>query len=227
VPDFARETAAGGNVAGVDEVGRGAWAGPVFAAAAILSPEAAATPELAGLDDSKAISKTIREQFFNALTRASDRGEAWLALGRADVAEIDALNILGATMLAMQRAVAALPVPPDSILVDGNRLPDLPAPAPKPSSAATGWCSPSPPPRSTPKSVATAIWASSRKPLPAMVGSAMPAMAHANIKQRWRRSAQRPITAKASHRSKNFSNRPLHIVKALIPNTISAIDSIF
>jgi ribonuclease HII len=129
VPDFARETAAGGNVAGVDEVGRGAWAGPVFAAAAILSPEAAATPELAGLDDSKAISKTIREQFFNALTRASDRGEAWLALGRADVAEIDALNILGATMLAMQRAVAALPVPPDSILVDGNRLPDLPAPS--------------------------------------------------------------------------------------------------
>ncbi|NNE85082.1 MAG: ribonuclease HII [Alphaproteobacteria bacterium] len=129
MPDFARETAAGGNVAGVDEVGRGAWAGPVFAAAAILSPEAAATPELAGLDDSKAISKTIREQFFDALTRASDRGEAWLALGRADVAEIDALNILGATMLAMQRAVAALAIPPDSILVDGNRLPELPAPA--------------------------------------------------------------------------------------------------
>jgi ribonuclease HII len=129
VPDFARETAAGGNVAGVDEVGRGAWAGPVFAAAAILSPQAAATPELAGLDDSKAIGKAIRAQFFDALTRASDRGEAWLALGRAEVDEIDALNILGATMLAMQRAVAALAAPPDSILVDGNRLPDLPAPA--------------------------------------------------------------------------------------------------
>jgi ribonuclease HII len=129
VPDFARETAAGGRVAGVDEVGRGAWAGPVFAAAAVLSPRAAAEPELAGLDDSKAMSKRTREHYFEALAHARDSGEVWLALGRAEVGEIDTLNILGATMLAMQRAVAALPVAPTSILVDGNRIPDFAIPA--------------------------------------------------------------------------------------------------
>lgn len=128
MPDYSREAAAGGRVAGVDEVGRGCWAGPVFAAAAILSPHAAATPDLAGLDDSKAIGKRARERCFDALARAVDAGEAWLALGRAEVEEIDTLNILGATMLAMQRAVAALPVAPNSILVDGNRVPDLPSP---------------------------------------------------------------------------------------------------
>ena len=129
MPDYAREAAAGGRVAGVDEVGRGAWAGPVFAAAAILSPGAAAPPELAGLDDSKAMSKSARAHCFDALTRARDDGEVWLALGRAEVDEIDALNILGATMLAMQRAVAALPVAPTAILVDGNRVPDFAIPA--------------------------------------------------------------------------------------------------
>lgn len=129
MPDYAREAAAGGKVAGVDEVGRGSWAGPVFAGAAILSPRAAATPELAGLDDSKAIGKRAREKYFEALARVCDAGDAWLALGHADVEEIDALNILGATMLAMQRAVAALPVAANSVLVDGNRVPDLPLPA--------------------------------------------------------------------------------------------------
>ena len=129
VPDYTREAAAGGNVAGVDEVGRGAWAGPVFAAAAILSPRAAATPQLAGLDDSKAIGKRAREQCFDALAVACDAGDAWLSLGYAEVDEIDALNILGATMLAMQRAVAALPLAPNAVLVDGNRVPELGAPA--------------------------------------------------------------------------------------------------
>ncbi len=129
VPDYAREAAAGGRVAGVDEVGRGAWAGPVFAAAAILSPRAAAAPELSRLDDSKAMSKRARERRFEALAHACQAGEAWLALGRAEVEEIDALNILGATMLAMQRAVAALPVEPSSILIDGNRAPDFAVPA--------------------------------------------------------------------------------------------------
>ncbi len=129
MPDYTREAAAGGRVAGVDEVGRGAWAGPVFAAAVILSPRAAETASLAGLDDSKVIRKRNRERYFEALARACDAGDAWIALGHAAVDEIDALNILGATMLAMQRAVAALPVTPNSILVDGNRVPDLPSPA--------------------------------------------------------------------------------------------------
>jgi ribonuclease HII len=129
MPDYSREIAAGGRVAGVDEVGRGCWAGPVFAAAAILSPRAAAASDLASLNDSKAISKRAREQCYDVLLHASNAGEAWLGLGRAEVEEIDALNILGATMLAMQRAVAALPVAPTSILVDGNRVPNLPSPA--------------------------------------------------------------------------------------------------
>lgn len=128
MPDYTREEAAGGAVAGVDEVGRGAWAGPVFAAAAILSPAAVAALESAGIDDSKALGKRQRERCCAALQRAAAAGQAWLALGRAEVGEIDALNILGATMLAMQRAVAALAIAPDTILVDGNRLPDLPAP---------------------------------------------------------------------------------------------------
>jgi ribonuclease HII len=129
MPDYSREAASDGPVAGVDEVGRGCWAGPVFAAAAILSPRAAAAPDLAALDDSKAIGRRARERCFAALERAATAGEAWLALGRAEVEEIDALNILGATMLAMQRAVAALPVEPSAVLVDGNRVPDLPQPA--------------------------------------------------------------------------------------------------
>ena len=129
MPDYTREAAAGGRVAGVDEVGRGAWAGPVFTAAAVLSPDATATPALAGLDDSKTISKRNRERYYEALVQACDKGQAWIALGQADVDEIDALNILGATMLAMQRAVAALPVAPTFILVDGNRVPELPVPA--------------------------------------------------------------------------------------------------
>ena len=129
MPDYAREAAAGGRVAGVDEVGRGAWAGPVFAAAAILSPRAAAAPQLAGLDDSKAMSKRARQHCFEVLEQTRDAGDAWLALGRAEVEEIDTLNILGATMLAMQRAVTALPLTPTSVLVDGNRVPVLPWPA--------------------------------------------------------------------------------------------------
>lgn len=129
MPDYSRETAAGGQVAGVDEVGRGAWAGPVFTAAAILSPRAVATPELSGLNDSKAISKRARERYFDALVTACDAGDVWLSLGQADIEEIDRLNILGATMLAMQRAISGLAVAPDFVLVDGNRIPDLSCPA--------------------------------------------------------------------------------------------------
>ena len=129
-PDFTRETAHGGRVAGIDEAGRGPWAGPVVAAAAILTPAALARPALAGLDDSKKLTAARREVLFDALEQAAAGGIAWLGVGRASVAEIDRLNILAATMLAMRRAVAALPVAPDHALVDGNRLPTgLPCPA--------------------------------------------------------------------------------------------------
>ena len=104
-------------IAGVDEAGRGPLAGPVVAAAVILDP---ARP-IAGLADSQ----TLRAARRDALAVEIRAGALAWAVALADVAEIDALNILGATMLAMQRAVAALAVPPEEAWVDGNRRPAL------------------------------------------------------------------------------------------------------
>ena len=120
MPDFALEAAAGGLVAGVDEAGRGPWAGPVVAGAAILNPAIMPAELLGRLDDSKKLAANVREQLFDGLQE-----HAITAVGIASVAEIDSLNILVATMLAMCRAVEALPVSPDMALVDGNRAPAL------------------------------------------------------------------------------------------------------
>ncbi len=108
---------ANGCVAGVDEAGRGPLAGPVIAAAVILDP---ARP-IEGLADSKALSEAARERLA-PLIRA--RALAW-AIGGAERAEIDALNILQATLLAMRRALLALPVRPTHVQIDGNRAPAL------------------------------------------------------------------------------------------------------
>ena len=105
-------------VAGVDEVGRGPLCGPVIAAAVILDP---ARP-IAGLNDSKKLTARQREVLFDIIC---NQALAW-SLGRAEVAEIDQLNILHATMLAMQRAVAGLSVQPELAYIDGNRCPTLP-----------------------------------------------------------------------------------------------------
>lgn len=110
-----------GLVAGVDEVGRGPLAGPVVTAAVILDP---ARP-IAGLADSKVLTERRREALFDEIR---DKALCW-ALGRAEVEEIDTLNILQATMLAMRRAVLALDPAPRHVLVDGNRCPDLPCSA--------------------------------------------------------------------------------------------------
>lgn len=107
-------------IAGIDEAGRGPLAGPVVAAAVILDP----TRPIAGLADSKTLSATRREQLAVEI-RAN--ALAW-ALGRAEAAEIDQINILQATLLAMERAVSNLGITPDSVLVDGNRCPALPCP---------------------------------------------------------------------------------------------------
>lgn len=107
-------------IAGVDEVGRGPLAGPVIAAAVILDP---ARP-IAGLADSKKLSATRREQL---AVEICAKALAW-ALGRAEVAEIDQINILRASLLAMQRAVAALGIAPERVLVDGKHCPTLPCP---------------------------------------------------------------------------------------------------
>lgn len=104
-------------VAGIDEAGRGPLAGPVVAAAVILHPGR----PIAGVADSKALSPKDRERL-NRLIRSDALG---FGLGWADPAEIDVLNILQATFLAMRRAVLALAVIPDLLLVDGNRLPQL------------------------------------------------------------------------------------------------------
>lgn len=101
----------------MDEAGRGPLAGDVYAAAVILSPEH--LPE--GLNDSKKLSEKKRELLFPQI---QEQAIAY-CIATASVAEIEAYNILGATMLAMQRAVAGLSVQPNHVLIDGNRMPEL------------------------------------------------------------------------------------------------------
>lgn len=110
----------GGHVAGIDEAGRGPWAGPVVAAAVILEPDTA--PD--GLNDSKKLKEPQREALFDQIC-----GCAFVGVGIAEVARIDRDNILQATLWAMAQALAALPEAPACALVDGNRCPDLPCPA--------------------------------------------------------------------------------------------------
>jgi ribonuclease HII len=113
-PDLMHEMRLGWATAGLDEVGRGPWAGPVVAAAVILDP--ARIPE--GIDDSKRLSPRRRAALFEAILIAAEVG-----IGRARVEEIDAMNVSQATFLAMRRAVAGLARPPRRALVDGTRVP--------------------------------------------------------------------------------------------------------
>ena len=111
----------GGPIAGVDEAGRGPWAGPVVAAAVVLDP--AAVPP--GLDDSKKLSAARRAALFDAVLEQA----VAVGVGQASVEEIDRINILAASHLAMRRAVADLAVRPAGCLIDGNRDPELDLPA--------------------------------------------------------------------------------------------------
>lgn len=128
MPDFNLELEAiaegYATVCGVDEAGRGPWAGPVVAGAAILDMGTAPDALLSGLDDSKKLTPNRREALFGLLADHAITG-----VGIAGVDEIDTVNILQATMLAMGRAVAGLGVAPDMALVDGNREPALNCPA--------------------------------------------------------------------------------------------------
>ena len=108
-------------IAGVDEVGRGPLIGAVVAAAVILDPD----HPIEGLADSKKLSEKKRESLAGIIKK---RALAW-CVARAEVEEIDQLNILHASLLAMRRAVLGLSVSPTSVKVDGNRCPDLPYPA--------------------------------------------------------------------------------------------------
>ncbi len=125
IPSFAPEQGLAPDPAlplcGVDEAGRGPWAGPVVAAAVILDP--ARLPR--GIDDSKALSEPRREALFAELRQVAEIG-----IGAASVADIARHNILGASLLAMRRAVLALPRRPGFALIDGNHCPPgLPCPA--------------------------------------------------------------------------------------------------
>ena len=108
-------------IAGVDEAGRGPWAGPVHAAAVILDP---AKP-IAGLNDSKKLSAKKRAALFDIIQRDA---LAW-AIATASVEEIDRINILQASLLAMKRAVESLAIPPHKIIVDGLHCPKVAMPA--------------------------------------------------------------------------------------------------
>lgn len=110
-----------GLLAGVDEVGRGPLAGPVVAAAVILDTD----NPIEGLADSKKLTEKRRELLFPLI---KERALAW-CIARASEAEIDQLNILQASLLAMRRAVMGLSQKPDGVLVDGNRCPELPYPS--------------------------------------------------------------------------------------------------
>jgi ribonuclease HII len=110
-----------GLICGVDEAGRGPLAGPVYAAAVILDP---AQP-IPGIADSKKLSPRTRERLQGEIRQ---RARAW-AIASATVEEIDRLNILQASLLAMRRAVEGLALLPELALVDGNRCPALPCPA--------------------------------------------------------------------------------------------------
>jgi ribonuclease HII len=109
-------------IAGVDEAGRGPLAGPVFAAACILPPGFL----LARVNDSKQLTSEMREKLFNEITTARD---VYFGIGMVSAERIDAINILRATLEAMQIAVKSLPHPPDYLLIDGNQLPPFDCPS--------------------------------------------------------------------------------------------------
>ena len=115
----------GGCVAGTDEAGRGPWAGPVVAGAVILNPNDIPV----GLNDSKKLTEAKREALFELMTEMAAEERLYIGVGIADVERIDNDNILKASLWAMGQSVADLSVSPRSVLVDGNKLPELPVPA--------------------------------------------------------------------------------------------------
>ena len=164
-------------IAGVDEAGRGPLAGPVFAAAVILVPDR----PIAGLRDSKALSAHRRVALAEAIRRDA---LAW-AIASADVDEIDTLNILQATLLAMRRAVEALTIAPAEVLVDGTHCPRVDMPFVRSSRVTATW-QPFLQHRSLPRRLAMRCCASSTcsirtTDLPATRATALP-----NTWRRWR-----------------------------------------
>lgn len=123
MPDWKIEYGHRGLICGIDEAGRGPWAGPVVAGAAVFLTREVSPELLAQLNDSKKLSAKKREYLYELLRQEEQAGHILCGIGEASAAEIDELNILQATFMAMRRAVENLPQKPDIALIDGNRLP--------------------------------------------------------------------------------------------------------
>lgn len=129
MPDFEIENSLDGLVAGIDEAGRGPWAGPVVAGAVIILDRNLDSFLLRGLDDSKKLTAKKREVLYAKLYEAEAQGQLYIGIGEASAEEIDRFNILQATFIAMRRAVEALKVKPQQAIIDGNQKPlDFPCP---------------------------------------------------------------------------------------------------
>lgn len=122
MPSFDLEEQYPGIVVGVDEAGRGPWAGPVVAAAMIIERNNFPKSLLHHINDSKALTQQKREKLFEALINLQGKA-CFFGIGQASVEEIDQYNILQATYLSMDRAVKALPTSPDVVLIDGRGQP--------------------------------------------------------------------------------------------------------
>lgn len=123
MPDWKIEDGHRGLICGIDEAGRGPWAGPVVAGAAVFLTREVSPELLAQLNDSKKLTAKKREYLYELLRQEEQAGHILCGIGEASAAEIDELNILQATFMAMRRAVENLPQKPDIALIDGNRLP--------------------------------------------------------------------------------------------------------
>lgn len=123
MPSFEFEDSVQGVVAGVDEAGRGPWVGPVVAGCVAFINRNVDEYLLENLNDSKKISKKKREILFELLQKEAEKGNILIGIGEASAKEIDEINILNASFLAMKRAILKTNCNPDLVLVDGNREP--------------------------------------------------------------------------------------------------------
>ena len=123
MPDFELENKIYGLVVGVDEAGRGPWAGPVVSGAVVFKDKELPNELLKSLNDSKKLTAQKREQLYEVLREEEKKGQVFIGVGQASVEEIDQLNILQATFLAMKRATDELKFQPHAVLVDGNQVP--------------------------------------------------------------------------------------------------------
>lgn len=124
MPSWDIENSFSGVVCGIDEAGRGPWVGPVAAGAVMFLRHDVSAELLQNLDDSKKLSAAKRERLYDLLMNEAEVGNLLYGIGLASAAEIDEMNILQATFLAMTRAAEQLSIKPQLALIDGNRLPN-------------------------------------------------------------------------------------------------------